>query len=97
MIFGHFIFFGHFPIEIPIEAENFLGRALQLSLDKNKNCFEIFMAKEMGLDRAPIDFQTFYFSHVLLVPPSVQAVCPGENYFLIVMLIIDDHIYFDHL
>ena len=27
------------------------------------------MAKEMGLDRAPIEFQTFYFSHVLLVPP----------------------------
>ena len=25
------------------------------------------MAKEMGLDRAPIEFQTFYFSHVLLV------------------------------
>ena len=24
MIFGHFIDFGHFPIEIPIEAENFL-------------------------------------------------------------------------
>ena len=27
------------------------------------------MAKEMGLDRAPIEFQTFYFSHVLVVPP----------------------------
>ena len=23
MIFGHFIDFGHFPIEIPIEAEKF--------------------------------------------------------------------------
>ena len=23
----------------------------------------------MGLDRAPIEFQTFYFSHVWLVPP----------------------------
>ena len=28
------------------------------------------MAKEMGLDRAPIEFQTFYFSHVLVVPPN---------------------------
>ena len=28
---GHFIFFGHFPIEIPIEAEKFLVRAFQLS------------------------------------------------------------------
>ena len=31
VIFGHFIDFGHFPIEIPIEAEKFLGRAFQLS------------------------------------------------------------------
>ena len=29
------------------------------------------MAKEMGLDRAPIEFQTFYFSHVLVVPPNI--------------------------
>ena len=28
------------------------------------------MAKEMGIDRAPIEFQFFYFSHVLLVPPT---------------------------
>ena len=27
----------------------------------------------MGLDRVPIEFQTFYFSHVLLVPPSVTC------------------------
>ena len=26
------------------------------------------MAKEMGLDRAPIEFQTFYFFHVWLDP-----------------------------
>ena len=31
VIFGHFIEFGHFAIEIPIEAEIFLGRAFQLS------------------------------------------------------------------
>ena len=31
------------------------------------------MAKEMGLDRAPIEFQTFYFSHVLLVPPNAST------------------------
>ena len=31
------------------------------------------MAKGMGLDRAPIEFQTFYFSHVLLVPPNVST------------------------
>ena len=26
----------------------------------------------MALDRAPIEFQTFYFSHVWLVPPTVR-------------------------
>ena len=31
------------------------------------------MAKEMGLDRAPIEFQTFYISHELLVPPNYHA------------------------
>jgi len=30
-------------------------------LNKNKIFFEILMAKEMGLDRAPIEFQTFLF------------------------------------
>ena len=25
----------------------------------------------MELDRAPIEFQTFYFSHVLVVPPNI--------------------------
>ena len=35
------------------------------------------MANKMGLDRAPIEFQTFYFSHVLVVPPSVDPKrCP---------------------
>ena len=56
MIFGHVIDFGHFPIDFPIEAEIFLGRAFKLSKKENKNCVEILMAKEMGLDRAPIEF-----------------------------------------
>ena len=54
--FWPFYFFGHFHIEIPIEAEIFLGRAFQLSYNKNKNFFEILRAKEMGLDRGPIEF-----------------------------------------
>ena len=64
MIFGHFIDFGHFPIEIPIEAEKFYGQQKEGSHIKNKNCFEILVAKEMGLDRVPcIEYQTFYFCH----------------------------------
>ena len=40
MIFGHFINFGNFPIEIPIEAEKFYGQQKEGSYIKNKNCFE---------------------------------------------------------
>ena len=39
-IFGHFIDFGHFPIEIPIEAEKFYGQQKEGSYIKNKTCFE---------------------------------------------------------
>ena len=54
--FGHFIDLGHFPIEIPIEAEKIFGWAFQLNKNENKNCFEILMEKEKGLDRATIEF-----------------------------------------
>ena len=40
VIFGHFTYFGHFPIEIPIEAEKFYGQQKEGSCIKNKNCFE---------------------------------------------------------
>ena len=40
VIFGHFIAFGHFPIEIPIEAKKIYGQQKEGSYIKNKNCFE---------------------------------------------------------
>ena len=40
-IFGHFIDFGHFPIEIPIEAEKKYGQQKEGLYIKNKNSFEI--------------------------------------------------------
>ena len=36
-IFGHFIDFGHFPIEIPIEAEKFYGQQKEGSYLKNNH------------------------------------------------------------
>ena len=42
--------------------QNFVG-GLPIEQKQNKNCFEIFMAKEMGLDRAPIEFQTFFYMY----------------------------------
>ena len=59
MIFGHFIDFGHFPIEIPIGTEFFF----------------FFMAKEMGLDRAPIEFRKLVF----LVPPNLVVMDVVED------------------
>ena len=40
MIYGHFIDFGHFSIEIPIEAEKSYGQQKEGLYIKNKNCFE---------------------------------------------------------
>ena len=40
VIFGHFIDFGHFPIEIPIEAEKFYEQQKEGLYIKNKDCFE---------------------------------------------------------
>ena len=39
VIFGHFIYFGHFPIEIPIEAENFLSPWEGVELQRKQNMF----------------------------------------------------------
>ena len=60
--FGHFIDFGLFPIEIPIEVGKMLGRAFQTCNLKNKNCSELLLTKGMGLDRAPFSFFTLIFS-----------------------------------
>ena len=40
VIFGHFIDFGHFPIEIPIEAEKKYPNGKERSYSKNKNSSE---------------------------------------------------------
>ena len=37
--FGPFYFFGHFPIEIPIEAENFLPTWEGVELERKQNVF----------------------------------------------------------
>ena len=68
MIFGHFIDFGHFPIEIPIEVEKMLGRAFQTCNLKNKNCSELLLANGVGLERAPDEILTFIFSPLEVKP-----------------------------
>ena len=41
MIFGHFIDFGHFPIEIPIEVKKNYGQGKEWSYNQNKKSSEI--------------------------------------------------------
>ena len=40
VIFGHFFYFGHLPIEIPIEAETIYQHGKELSYRENKMCSE---------------------------------------------------------
>ena len=52
--FGHFIDFGHFPIEIPIEAEKLYGKWKEVSYSKIKTVLESVnkMEQLVGLSKA---------------------------------------------
>ena len=85
MIFGHFIDFGHFPIEIPIEAEKFYGQQKEGSYIKNKNCFEnrrpnvrnVRNVKNCGIER----FKEALDSFLSKVPdePKTDGLTPGAT------------------
>ena len=53
-IFGHFIDFGHFPIEIPIEAEKFYCKWKEVSYSKIKTVLESVnkMEQYVGMSKA---------------------------------------------
>ena len=59
MIFGHFIYFGHFPIEIPIEAEKYYHHGKELSYRENKMCSETSEAVGTIWEHAQKEFQKF--------------------------------------
>ena len=77
--FWPFFYFGHFPIEIPIEVEKMLGRAFQTCNLKNKNCSELLLTKGMGLDRAPFNFLTLIFSPLWVDPPNTVCTYKPKN------------------
>ena len=74
MIFGHFIYFGHFPIEIPIEAEKYYHHGKELSYRENKMCSETSEAVGTIWEHAQKEFQKFLKIRITLVcyapPPS---------------------------
>ena len=59
MIFGHFIYFGHFPIEIPIEAEKIYHHGKELSYRENKMCSETSEVVGTIWEHAQKEFQKF--------------------------------------
>ena len=58
-IFGHFIAFGHFPIEIPIEAEKYYHHGKELSYRGNKICSETSEAMRTTWEHAQSDIKNF--------------------------------------
>ena len=59
VIFGHFIYFGHFPIEIPIEAEKIYHHGKELSYRENKICSETSEAMRRTWEHAQSDLKNF--------------------------------------
>ena len=59
MIFGHFIYFGHFPIEIPIEAKKIYQHGKELSYRENKICSETSEAVGTTWEHAQSDLKNF--------------------------------------
>jgi len=59
VIFGHFIYFGHFPIEIPIEAEKNYHHGKELSYRENKMCSETSEAMRTTWEHAQSDLKNF--------------------------------------
>ena len=59
MIFGRFIYFGHFPIEIPIEAEKIYQHGKELSYREYKMCSETSEAVGTTWEHAQLEIQKF--------------------------------------
>ena len=59
MIFGHFIYFGHFPIEIPIEAEKIYHHGKELGYRENKMYSETSEEMRTTWEHAQSDLKNF--------------------------------------
>ena len=78
MIFGHFIYFGHFPIEIPIEAKKIYQHGKELSYRENKMCSETSEAVGTIWEHAQKEFQNFLKIRITLAldqPERIPSEC----------------------
>ena len=73
MIFGHFIYFGHFPIEIPIEAKKIYHHGKELSYRENKMCSETSEAVGTISEHAQKEFQNFLKIRITLGSSEKKA------------------------
>ena len=79
MIFGHFIDFGHFPIEIPIEAEKFYGQQKEGSHIKNKTCFENQTPNGTTWNHVEIKIPNFVKIRITLLKHSSYTTNKAKN------------------
>ena len=74
MIFGHFFYFGHFPIKIPIEAEKIYQHGKELSYRENKMCSETSEAVGTIWEHAQKEFQKILKIRITLPrDPGINA------------------------
>ena len=73
MIFGHFIYFGHVPIEIPIEAEKIYHHGKELSYRENKMCSETSKAVGTIWEHEQKEFQNFLKIRITLLGNSTSS------------------------
>ena len=57
VIFCYFFYFGHFPVEIPIEAEKIDQHGKELSYRENKICSETSKAMRTTWEHAQSDLK----------------------------------------
>jgi len=87
VIFGHFFYFGHFPIEIPIEAEKIYQHGKELSYRENKICSETSEAMRTTWEYAQSDLKKLFRIRIPLLPivSSTHDVYAGLKVFIIVL------------
>ena len=77
VFFGHFIYFGHVPIEIPIEAKKIYQHGKELSYRENKICSETSEAVGISWEHAQLKFQNFLKIRIPLIFWSQKGVLSG--------------------
>ena len=91
VIFGNFIDFGHFSIEIPIEVQKNYGQRKEWSYSKNKKCSEICEQNGTTWNHVEVEISTFIKIRITLLNkedlspdyPPLKTLISAEGKFFI--------------